>query len=222
MGLGFSNIPERQGYLRQAGTQLNAKFVGLSYNATEDYEYFDIEFECADGKMFRERTFGANKEKVFPRTKWENGKQVGTETKDEAFDRTQEEISKKLFELASAFVPRTVLKEKVSSARDLRELVAKVNGVIGAVESLPRVNFCTIWKNSDSKQKSNLILADKTKWCEATQYDASGRPMPAGIKLTTYQLNNNVVEKYPYNGNSEVANTSDTMVGEAAPSDLPF
>jgi hypothetical protein len=66
MGLGFSGIPERTGYLRQAGLQQAAKFLGLTYNATESYEYFDIEFECADGKMFRERTFGANLEKAFP------------------------------------------------------------------------------------------------------------------------------------------------------------
>lgn len=221
MGLGFSSIPERTGYLRQAGLQQAATFVGLTYNATEDYEYFDIEFECADGKMFRERTFGANPEKVFPRTKWENGKQVGTETKGEAYDRTQEEISKKLFELASCFATRTVLKERVSSARDLRELVAKVNSVIGDPTALPRVNFLTIWKNSDTKKKSNLILADKTKWCEATQFDASGRPMPASIKLTTYQLNNNVVEKYPYNSNAEAVATDSPAVGEA-PTDLPF
>ena len=222
MGLGFSSIPERTGYLRQAGLQQNAKFVGLTYNATEDYEYFDIEFECADGKMFRERTFGANIEKVFPRTKWENGKQVGTETKQEAYDRTQDEISKKLFELASCFVTRGTLKEKVSSARDLRELVGKVNSVIGDPSGLPHVNFLTIWKNSDGKKKSNLILADKTKWCEATQFDGQGRPLPAAIKLTTYQLNNNVIEKYPYNSNAEATAEGSLVVGEPAPTDLPF
>lgn len=222
MGLGFSGIPERTGYLRQAGLQQDAKFVGLTYNATEDYEYFDIEFECADGKMFRERTFGANMEKVFPRTKWENGKQVGTETKQEAFDRTQEEISKKLYELASCFATKTTLKDKVSSARDLRELVGKVNSVIGAPEVLPHVNFLTIWKNSDNKRKSNLILADKNKWCEATQYDTQGRSLPAGIKLNTYQLNNNVVEKYPYNSNAEANTSGNPIVNDVETTSLPF
>jgi len=222
MGLGFSGIPERTGYLRQAGIQLNAKFLGLTYNATENYEYFDIEFECADGKLFRERTFGANIEKSFPRTKWEGGKQIGTETKQEAFDRTQEEISKKLFELASCFVSRNTLKEKVSSARDLRELVAKVNSVIGPVQGLPNVNFATIWKNSDGKKKSNLIIADKTTWCETTKYDSNSRPMPAAIKLTTYQLNNNVVEKYPYNSNAEANASGSPIAVDITADSLPF
>lgn len=223
MGFGFSGIPERTGYLRQAGIQLDAKFIGLTYNATEAYEYFDIEFECADGKMFRERTFGANIEKAFPRTKWENGKQVGMETKQEAYDRTTDEISKKLFGLAVCFVPKGTLKEKVSTARDLKELVGKVNSAIGDPASLPHVNFATIWKNSDTKMKSNLILADKTTWAEATRYDSQNRPLPAAIKLTTFQMNNNVVEKYPYQGNTEGAGTSDTVVGnEAAVADLPF
>lgn len=219
MGLGFSSIPERTGYLRQAGLQMGAKFVALTYNATENYEYFDIEFECADGKMFRERTFGANPDKVFPRAKWQDGKQVGTETKEEAFERTQNEISKKLFDLASAFVAKDVLKDKVGTARDLRELVGKVNSAIGDPAGLPKVNFATIWKNSDPKQKSNLILADKTKWCEATQFDASGRPMPAGIKLTNYQMANCMQEKYPYNG-GEAPATNDAMV--TTKDDLPF
>jgi hypothetical protein len=101
--------------------------------------------------------------------------------------------------------------------------VAKVNSVIGDVNSLPMVNFLTIWKNSESKKKSNLILADKTKWCEATQFDAQGRPLPASIKLTSYQLNNNVIEKYPYNSNAEANATSDAIVGSApAVADLPF
>lgn len=221
MGLGFSNIPERTGYIRQAGVQHNAKFVGLTYNATESYEYFDIEFVGADGKMFRERTFGANLEKSFPRAKYENKVQVGMETKQEAFERTQGEISKKLFELALCFATDSVLRERVSSARDLRELVAKVNSVIGDPKDLPRVNFLTIWKNSDAKRKSNLILADKTTWCEAVKLDASGRPLPATIKLTNFQMLNNSVEKYPFNSNTEVASTESVSVG-AATDDLPF
>lgn len=222
MGLGFSSIPERTGYLRQAGLQQDARFVGLTYNATEAYEYFDIEFECADGKMFRERTFGANIEKSFPRGKWENGKLIGEETKQEAFDRTEDEISKKLFILGSCFVPRATLKDKVSSARDLKDLVSKVSKAIGDPVGLPHVNFCTIWKNSDGKKKSNLILADKITWAEATQYDSSGRVMPAKIKLSNFQQLNNTVEKYPYNSNNESTVTSSAVIGHEAVSDLPF
>lgn len=220
MALGFSSIPERSGYLRTAGVQTAAKFVGLTYNATESYEYFDIEFECADGKMFRERTFGANIDKSFPRAKYVKGVNVGMETKQEAFDRTQNEISNKLFELASCFVSRDVLKEKVATARDLKELVAKVNSVIG--QPTTKINFITMWKNSDSKKRSNMIFADKTKWCEPTEFDAQNRPMPARIKPTDFQAKNCMTEKYPYNGNAEVVDSDSPMVGATKTDDLPF
>lgn len=221
MGLGFDNIPEKKGYLRQAGLHQDARFVGLIYTANEAWEGFDIEFETADGKLFRERTFGADINKVYPRTKWENGKQIGTETKQEAFDRTQEEISRKLFDLASCFVRKDVLKEKVRSASTLKELVDKVNGAIGSYDSLPRVNFLTIWKNSDSRKKSNLIIADKVKWCEPAQFDANSRVLPATIKLNNYQAANCVIEKYPYQSSESVSST-DTVVGGGTSDDLPF
>lgn len=223
MGLGFDAIPDRQGYLRTAGVQQDAKFVGLTYNWTENYEYFDIEIETADGRMFRERTFGPNIDKSFPRTKYEKGKAVGTETKEEAYQRSQDEVSRKLYDLASCFVHKDELKERVKNCKDLKDMVGKVNAAIGPVANLPHINFLTIWKNSDSKQRSNLIIADKTKWCEPTQYGANGQPMPTNIKLTQFQMNNNMTEKYPYKGENAAEGTESTIeAGAQYASDLPF
>lgn len=221
MGLGFGNIPDRKGYLKQAGVQMDAKFLGLTYawDTEGSWEGFDIEIETIDGKTFRERTFGADINKVYPRTKYVENKPAGVETKLEAFDRTEAEISEKLLHLASCFVRKDVLKEKIKSASDLKTLISKINAAIGAVDSLPRINFLTIWKNSELRQKSVLILADKTKWCEATQLDNQGRPMPANIKLTKYQSENCMIEKYPYQGTQ--SNTS-VATETAAANDMPF
>jgi hypothetical protein len=220
MSFGFDNIPERKGYLRQAGLQLNATFIGLSYNATEAYEYFDIEFETEDGRMFRERTFGPNIDKVFPKAKYENGEQVGTETKQEAFDRLHEEISRKLYYLATCFVKPDAL-AGIKGVSQLKTVIDKMNQAI-AGHTEKRVNFLTIWKNSPSKEKSNLIIADKVKWCEATKYDGEGKVLPATITLTSYQKNNCMVEQYPYNGSSNESVKTDAPIIAGGGDDLPF
>jgi hypothetical protein len=221
MSLGFDNIPVGGGYLRQAGIQMAARFIALTYVANESWEGFDIELETAEGKLFRERTFGANIEKVFPKQKYQNGQAVGMETKQEAFERVQNDISKKLFYLASAFVTRNVLKEKVKNVKDLKDMVDKVNQALAEANLDQRVNFLTMWKNSDSKQRSNLILADRVQWIEATRYNGE-TPMNAGISLTKYQLDNNMVEKYPYNGNNESTATESALLGSQGVDDLPF
>ncbi len=224
MSLGFGNVPEvgtTGSYLRSAGTQVGGKFKALTYVFTEAWEGFDIEMETADGKMFRERTFGADPEKVYPRAKYEKGVQVGMETKAEAFDRVQTEISTKIFQLASSFVPAETLRDACNTARDLKELVDKTNKLLSGTDTTIPVNFVTMWKNSDSKQKSNLIIADKVKWVEASKVNTDGTIAPANVRLSAYQQKNNTVEKYPYQGaNSTV--TSDAAVANAAPDDLPF
>lgn len=218
MSFGFDNVAEqKKGYLRTAGIQMNARFVGLNYVANEQWEALDIELQTEDGKIFTERTFGPNIDKVFPKPKWENGKQVGMETREEAYKRVENDISQKLFYLALCFTDSATLKERVVGCRDLRELVQKVNSVIGNVADTP-LNFLTIWKNSDAKQRSNLIIADRIKWVEPTKFDAEQKPMSAGIKLSSYQANNNMTEKYPYNGNTAPASAAP----QASTADLPF
>lgn len=220
MSFGFDNVKpsESKNYLREAGVHENAKFLGLSYDATEQYEYFDIEIETADGRYFRERTFGPNKEKVYPKGIWQSGKQVGTETKDQAFERVQQEINTKLFYLALCFCPKDVLTEKVSKVKSLKELVDAVNKAIG--EPSNNINFLTIWKNSEAKQKSNLIIADKIKWCEK---HVEGRK--PSIQFSKWQITNNLVEKFPYVGTNTGAST-ETLIDENQPvgqvDDLPF
>jgi len=219
MSFGFGNVNPKSDkvYLREAGIHENAKFLGLSYDATEQYEYFDIEIETADGKYFRERTFGPNKEKVYPKDKYQNRKKIGTETKDEAFERVQQEINTKLFYLAACFCEKDALVHKVAKVKTLKELVEAVKSAIG--EPTNTINFLTIWKNSDAKQKSNLIIADRVKWCEK---HTEGRK--AAIQLSKYQITNNTVEKYPYVANNEVENNDSLVpqepVGDV--SDLPF
>jgi hypothetical protein len=220
--LGFDNIQEKGGYLRQAGVNMDATFVALTYVANENWEGFDIELSTADGKMFRERTFGANIEKVFPKAKYQDGRQIGTETKQEAFERVQAELSKKLYHLAACFVRKDVLKEKVKSVRDLKDLVEKVNKAMAEAGTDRKINFLTMWKNSDIKQRSNLILADRIQWCEPTTYGSNGEVMNAKINFTQYQIANNMKEKYPYNAN-ESGQTSDAIIGGSqAVDDLPF
>lgn len=221
MSFGFGNVntkPDKQ-WLREAGVHENAKFLDLRYDATEQYEYFDIEIETAEGRFFRERTFGPNKEKVFPKDKYKNKVKVGTETKEEAFERVQQEINTKLFYLASCFCDKQELTEKASKVKDLKGLVEVVRSLIG--QPTDTINFLTIWKNNDAKKKSNLIIADKIKWCEK---HTEGRK--AAIQLNRWQIANNTVEKYPYVGNNSEEN-NDSLVGSGevpagAVDDLPF
>lgn len=219
MSFGFDNTTqgsEQKRYLRQPGLQTNAKFIGLSYDATEQYEYFDIEIETADGRYFRERTFGPDPTKVYPKAIWKNGKQEGQETKEQAFERVKREINTKLFHLALCFTTKDELQERVRGINTLKEFVGAVNKAIGKPDT--NINFLTVWKNSDARQKSNLILAERIKWCEPY---AEGRE--ATIKLSKWQMENQLVEKYPYQAAGQ-ANTTDTpvIVGEGAPDDLPF
>lgn len=218
-GFGFNNVTpsNNKNYLKESGVHENAKFLGLSYDATELYEYFDIKIETADGRFFNERTFGPNKEKVFPKDLWQAGVKVGIETKDQAYERVQQEINTKLFYLALCFCDKDELTEKVSKVKTFKELVDAVGKVIGEPKS--NINFLTIWKNSEAKKKSNLIIADRIKWCE--KYVEGKKP---SIILTKHQIANNLVEKYPYisNGASsegvEIENTQ--PAGEVL--DLPF
>lgn len=218
MSFGFDNTNQgsEKRYLRTPGLQLNAKFVSLTYNATEQYEYFDIEIESADGRVFRERTFGPDPNKVFPKAIYKNGKQEGTGTKEQAFERVQRDINTKLLHLALCFTTNEVLRESAKGISTLKEFVDAVNRAIGTPTN--NINFLTVWKNSDARQKSNLILAERIKWCEPY---TEGRE--ATIKLTKWQLENQLVEKYPYNAGGATTD-SPVMVGEGAvaPDDLPF
>ncbi len=218
MSFGFDNTTqgsEQKRYLRTPGLQVNAKFLGLVYDATEQYEYFDIELETADGRYFRERTFGPDPTKVYPKAIWKGGKQEGMENQEQAYERVKREINTKLYHLALCFVTKDELQEKVKGINTLKEFVQAVNKMIGKPEH--NVNFLTIWKNSDARQKSNLILAERIKWCEPY---AEGRE--ATIKLTKWQMENQLVEKYPYNGGTSTQTTdSPVIVGEGA-DDLPF
>lgn len=217
-GFNFDNFSTEGGYLRQAGLQTNATFKGLVYVAENAWEGFDIKFQTSDGKEFRERTFGADINKVYPRNKYDkNGQLIGPETKQEAFDRTNEDIARKLWYLGTCFVQPDVLKPKLKGARDLKELVDKLNKAIEG-HTDKKVNFLTIWKNNDNKKRSVLILADKVRWCEPTRFNGS-EPLPAGIKLTKSQLEKNMEEKYPYNGNSTVTTDAPIINGGE---DLPF
>lgn len=220
-GFGFNNVnpSTSKNYLKEAGVHENAKFLGLSYDATEQYEYFDIEIETADGRYFKERTFGPNKEKVFPKDIWKGGVKIGTETKDQAYERVQNEINTKLFYLALCFVSKDELTEKVSKVKTFKELIDGVNKAISQPEGT--INFLTIWKNSEAKKKSNLIIADRIKWVE--KHVDGKKPT---IALSKWQITNNLIEKYPYVGNSSEEGSTATLVENDQPvgevTDLPF
>lgn len=219
MSFGFDKLPTGKVYLKRAGEQENAKFISLTYDATEAYEYFDISIETESGETFRERTFGPNKEKVYPKQLYKNNVKDRMETIDEAFERVQQEINTKLFHLASCFTTKDVLTEKVRNVSTLKGLVEAVNKAIGTPEGT--INFLTIWKNSDAKQKSNLIIAERIKWVEP---HVPGKKV--GISLTKYQIANQLVEKYPYNGGAtNTGNHEESLIEEGpvgAVGDLPF
>lgn len=216
---GFDNTTqgnERKEYLRAPGLQTNAKFIALTYDATEQYEYFDIELETSNGKYFRERTFGPDPNKVFPKAIWKNGVNEGMETTQQAYERVKREINTKLYHLALCFVSKDELSEKVRGVSTLKEFVNAVNKAIGKPENT--INFLTIWKNSDARQKSNLILAERIKWCEPF---TEGKE--ATIRLTKWQIENQLVEKYPYGGASTQTTEGPVLIGEnGAGDDLPF
>lgn len=214
---GFSNINETTGrvYLKEAGLHQNVKFVGLKYEANESWEAFDIELETADGKYFRERTFGADINKVYPKPIYRNGVKEGEETKEEAYNRVRGDINKKLFYLAQCFVDKDTLINKAGSAQTLKELVETVSKLIG--QPTETINILTIWKNSDVRQKSNLIIADKIKWCEP--YTEGKTP---SIKLTTWQANNQTVEKYPYKPEQSESEGGAILDESSSTEKLPF
>ncbi len=219
---GFGDINDTQkNYLKEAGLHTNAKFLTLSYDATEDYEFFDIEIETNDGRYFRERTFGPNIEKVYPRNKYSNGKAVGMENKQEAYDRVVSEINMKLYWLALCFVDKETLVAKAGATNSLKETVEAINKLIAKATIVP-INFLAIWRNSEGRQKSNLIIAEKVKWCEPYVEGKS-----ATIRLTPWQLQNCTIEKYPYKAEGDAPAGNAAFAGtpsEYAPAgdDLPF
>lgn len=223
MSYGFGNINTGSDkiYLKEAGLHINCKFIGLSYGATEEYEYFDFEAETPDGRYFRERTFGPDINKVYPKALYKGGQKIGEETRDQAFERVKSEINTKLFYLALCFVPKDVLSTKAASVKSFKELVDAVAKLID-LPSDTKINMLTVWKNSDSRQKSNLIIAERVKWCEPY---TEGRT--AGIHLTKWQLDNQTVEKYPYRPDNSVDETNNSAIidgGEGVPAtdQLPF
>lgn len=227
MSFSFDNIKEEGkggSMLREAGVQMGGKFVELVYTANEEWEGFDIKLETSDGRSFRERTFGPSLNKVFPRAKYSEGKQVGTETNQEAFERVQGEISKKLFYMASCMVEPEALKEAVGSARDLKTLVDRINKVITEGNTEVKINFLTMWKNSQVKRRSNLILADRVKMFEITQFDEEGKMKSPGISFTKYQIEKCMVEEFKdeWKNTNESTNNDAVEMNGGSVSDLPF
>lgn len=209
----------RVDYLKTAGLHENAKLVNLVYTATEEWEGFDIEIVLSDGRFFKERTFGPSIDKVYVKGKWKSGVKVGEETKEEALERVEGEISDKIYYLVNCFVPKEDIDGKFSSVSNLKELVDAAVGLISIPNETP-INFLTIWKNSDTRQKSNMIIADRIRWCEP---HTEGKP--ATIRLSNYQLANQVVEKYPYRSDNESSGTDNALIegGDNQPADdLPF
>lgn len=218
MSYGFGEIQVPVSYLRTAGLHQNAKLIGINYDATEQYEYFDIELEV-DGKKFRERTFGPNPDKVYPKDIYENGEKVGSETKEEAFKRAINEVSTKLFYLGNAFVSEAELKASVNKAKDLKDFVEKVNKAINLSgnKETTSLNFLTIWKNNDTKKSSNLIIPINTKWVEASKEGQA-----PSIKLSKWQLERQMTEKYPYVASQSEAPAGNEAITTDESSDLPF
>lgn len=220
---GFEDIPENKRYLRTAGKHIKSRFVSLKYDATEEYEYFDIELETENGETFRERTFAPNIDKIFPKKKYKHRKVVGEETKEEALERVNKEISAKLFYLGKCFVEDAKLREAVAKASDFKELVDKLNKAINSTGNVDNpINFLTVWKNSDQKQRSTLIIPERTFWVEP--YVEGKSPT---IQFNPWQLENQMTEKYPFNGNGEVSSTDDAIVNASTTAvpiddDLPF
>lgn len=217
----FSNETEKKSYLRTAGLHKGGIFKSLTYNAEPSYEYFDIVLEV-DGAEFRDRTFGTTVEKVFTRKVFEKGV-PRDETKEEAFEREYKEKFFKVLYLVMCFTSEDAAKEAIGKFDGLKDLVEKANAIIAGNEA--HVNFLTIWRNSDSKQESRLVIADRVKWIEPVVTDAEGNPKEATLSLTKYQKDNMLVEKYPYNGggsDNESSNTSDTLIDEEVEDDLPF
>lgn len=217
-------VVDKKKYLRESGLHTNAKFNSLTYGATPAYEYFDIELETKEGLIFRERTFAPDPEKVFPKQKWDKGEVVGEETKDEAFKRSLAEVANKLFTLAAAFIPKADVKEQVGKARDLKELIDKVNRAIANSGNQDNaVSFLTVWSNSETKKRSNLVFPAKTEYIEAY---VEGQK--STLKLSKYQLDNQMIEKYPFQGtnaNAATGNGIDTgseNTNSGAADDLPF
>lgn len=221
MGFDFGSIVEqKKSYLRSAGLQQGATLVGLSYIANENWEGYDIELTTHDGKTFTERTFSPVLEKVYPKAIWgADGKQVGTETQPQALGRVQGEVATKLYYLALCFAEGDTIKSKVKSCEGMKEMVDKINSVIksnSAWQSI-KLNFLTIWKNSDKNSRSNLIIAEKVRWVEPTIFGVDGTTiLPATISLTNWQETNAMTEKYPYNGNQVPA------VATSVLNDMPF
>lgn len=223
MSFGFENVSAKTGvnYLRTPGLHKGGKFIELKYDADANYEWVDITLEDANGAMLRDRSFGPDIKKVYTRQLWENGQPGRMETVEEAYQRNQNELSEKIFHLALAVSGKTEteLKDAVKSASDLKSFVDKVNSVIPKAEEALPINFLTIWRNSDTKRKSNMAIPDGIRWVETAVKDAAGN-IQSTIRLKAWQEQNQLEEKYPYNGNS---GSEDTIIeGDNSGNDLPF
>lgn len=210
--------------VRTAGIHENGKFKSLEYVLAPDgsWEAFNIEVEDNAGAILSERTFGPNIDRIFPKRKYENNAVVGEETKEEAFNRIQKEISKKLFYLAVCFVDEKDLREEVKSASDLKSLVEKVASLIEKSGNKNNsINFLTVWKNNDNKKTSKMIFPENSKWVESTRLDPEGKVVPSIIQLTPYQRTQQSFEKYPFVG-STTQQVNESFGVDTSASDLPF
>lgn len=209
---------QKKSYLRTAGLQQGARLVNLGYVANEKWEGIDIEMVTSEGKVFTERTFGPTLDKVFPKKLWQDGKEIGEETKEQALERVQGELAQKLFYLALCYTDADTIRNKVKECSGVKDMVDKINAVIKSNKDWATIelNILTIWKNSPSKQRSNLIIADKIKWVECAVVNPEGGYMPTKINLTAWQRTNGMKEEFPYNGNQSPA------VSEVTAASLPF
>lgn len=184
-------------YLRSAGVH-TGNFIALEYvNQDAAWEGFDITLLTTTGETYRDRTFGANKDKSFPKNKYEKGVVVGMETIEEAYQRVQDDIAKKLFYLTKCFVEPEVILNKLKGASDLRTVIEKLNQLLSGADTTGLVNFLTIWKNNKNKQSSTLITPPGL-WIEKATINADGSVAISNIKPTKYQIANNMTEEFPF------------------------
>ena len=97
--------------------------------------------------------------------------------------------------MALCFTDAETIKHKVKNCNGMKELVDRMNAVIKASGNADiSLNFLTIWKNNEGKAKSNLIIAERIKWIEPTQFTEEGKEKSATITLTKWQKENGLTE----------------------------